>query len=84
VTTTFRRPLLRSGLVAQIKNQSSQTLTVLASIANPTTNAALAVAITVPPHETKEIGRGEGWTFASSDRIVLHNASFTDVAIQVP
>jgi hypothetical protein len=84
VTITFRRALLGFGRVARIKNQSDQTLSLLASIANRTSDAAQAVAIVVPPHRTKEIGRFQGWDFASGDRLLLHNDLFTDVAVHVP
>jgi hypothetical protein len=84
VTTTFESAVLSSGWTARIENQSDQTLTVLANLVNPTSGATRSIAITMPPHGATQIGRTQGWAFASGDRILLHNESFADVAIQVP
>jgi hypothetical protein len=84
VTVNFRRAVVGSSLVAEVKNQTGQTMSLQVSLTNPTTAKSRIIAFAVPPHGLKQIGHTEGWPFASGDRILLHNASFIDVAIQVP
>jgi hypothetical protein len=84
VTVNFRRALVGPSLVAEVKNHTRQMMSLQVSLANPTTGKSRIITFTVPPHGLKQIGHTEGWPFASGDRILLHNASFIDVAIQVP
>lgn len=84
VTTAFERELVGGGHIARIRNQSSQTLTLVASVSNPATGATRSIPLTLPPLATAAIGRAQGWAFASGDRLLLHDESFSDVAFQVP
>ena len=84
VTVAFLHALLGPSLIAQMKNQSKQTLSVLVAVVNPTTGVRRTFAIVMQPHGYKNIGHMEGWPFASGDRMLLRNASFTDIAVQVP
>jgi hypothetical protein len=84
VTASFERELVGAGQVVRIRNQSTQSLTIEASIVNPKTGATRSVALTLPPLGSRPIGRAQGWAFASGDRLLLHDAAFSDVAFQVP
>lgn len=84
ITVSFRHAKIGSSLVGEIKNQSKMTLSTVVAMGNPTTNKARTIAITLPPFREKNIGFGEGWSFASGDRILFHTATFTDIAVLVP
>ena len=84
VTTTFERELVGGGHVARIRNQSTQTLTIVATVTNPGSGATRSIPLTLPPLATQAIGGAQGWAFASGDRLLLHDESFSDVAFQVP
>ena len=84
VTATFERELVGAGRVARIRNHSAQALTMVASVANPRTGATRSIPLTLAPLATRPIGRAQGWAFATGDRLLLHDESFSDVAFQVP
>jgi hypothetical protein len=84
LTVSFRRAKIGPSLVAEVKNHSKLTLSVLVGIANPTTHKTREFAITLPPFREKNIGFSEGWPFSSGDRLLFRTATFSDVAVLVP
>ncbi len=84
VVVTFRGALLDNSLVAQFRNVSGKYLSPVVSLENPTLNHSKRFYIKLGPNEQKEFGWGEGWAFASGERIKIVHDGYRDVEVKVP
>lgn len=70
---SYRKAVLRPGLVLSMQNQSDRHLAVVLTVANSTTKQERSFRVDVSPKQTAEVGHLEGWTFASGDTLrIVH------------
>jgi hypothetical protein len=84
VEVGFRDAMVGPGLVLQIKNTSSQTLTALVTISNPTMQQEKSFRVDVPAQGISEIGHKEGWVLAHGDSLKLFNEQFQTWSGSIP
>jgi hypothetical protein len=71
-----RPAIIGGGQVIVFENQSSQPLSVAATLTHPATNLQKVFQIDTGPRGTKSIGSFEGWVGQSGDTITLANNSY--------
>ncbi len=74
VQVSMRKGLIASGNVAGFRNTSDQIIAITAEVERPTSGLKKAFAITLDPHQTKELGGLEGWEFVPGDTIHITQA----------
>ena len=84
VEVGYRSALIGDGLVLKVKNISSRTLTILATLSNPTLNTEKTYNLTTAPNEVSEIGHLEGWVLVSGDNIELSNSEYKSWQGSIP
>lgn len=76
VTVGVRDAVLATGKVLQVKNTSANTLMVVVTLSNSTTQQRRSYRLDIPADGVSEIGHLEGWTVASGDQIEIRNDAY--------
>lgn len=84
VEVSFRKSWLGMGLVAVIENTSSQYLTLVMMVRNPTLATAQRFKIEIKPGDDIAFGHDDGWRFTSGDELSLYNDHYRTLKLQVP
>lgn len=84
VDVGYRSALIGDGLVLKVKNNSNRTLTILATLSNPTLHSEKTFNLTTAPNDVAEIGHLEGWVLVSGDQIKLSNSDYKSWQGSVP
>lgn len=84
VKITFRKSYLGMGLVTVIENSSTQHLTLLLTVRNPTISTARRFQIEVKPENDIAFGHDDGWKFASGDELGLYHNDYRAIRMTVP
>lgn len=70
ISIAFRKGLVDSGLVAQLRNNSGSTAAITIEVKRPS-GQAKSLEEVIDSNETKEIGESEGWAFIAGDSLTL-------------
>ena len=73
-----------NGLVAQLHNNSSESLKVLVTLSSPATGKTKEYEPLVPSGQIVEIGWVEGWAFVPGETMKIHNGKYRDLTFIVP
>ena len=84
VEVGYRPALIGEGLVLKVKNNSNRTLTILATLSNPTLHSEKTFNLTTAPNEVSEIGHLEGWVLVSGDQVKLSNTEYKSWQGSIP
>lgn len=84
VSVGFRKSWLGIGLVAEIRNTSSQYLTLLMTARNPTLSTVKRFRIEIKPGDELAFGHDDGWKFTSGDELSLYHDNYKAYKLVVP
>ena len=80
----FRAGPPGQGFVAQVENQSAETLPVTVEAQRPSTGDKKSFELSVPPRGIAEIGAGDGWAFTNGDSLTVSSGQFKPLALRIP
>ena len=80
----FRAGPPGQGFVAQVENQSTETLPVTVEAQRPSTGDKKSFELSVPPRGIAEIGAGDGWAFTNGDTLTVSSGRFKPLALRIP
>jgi hypothetical protein len=73
ITMGFRPSLLGNGKVAVMQNISNGEIEVTLDVVSPATGHTFHRALVIEPHRVQQIGKAEGWEFATGQQVRLNN-----------
>jgi zinc-ribbon domain len=76
VEVKTRSAMTGPGLVLIVKNTSARHLSLMLTLANPTTHQEQTFRVDIAPNSIGEIGYKEGWVLASGDQIRISNNDY--------
>ena len=84
VTVSFRAAALQQGLVAEIRNSSSEPLKIGFTLHSAGSGTAKQGELFLPPNGMTEIGWMEGWRFVPGETVTLKNSNYRTLTFVVP
>jgi hypothetical protein len=76
ITMGFRPSLLGNGKVAVLQNISNSEIEVTLDVVSPATGLTFHKAIVIEPHHVQQLGKAEGWEFATGQQVRLNNPKY--------
>jgi outer membrane murein-binding lipoprotein Lpp len=76
ITMGFRPSLLGNGKVAVIQNISNGEIEVTLDVLSPATGLTFHRALVIEPHRVQQLGKSEGWEFATGQQVRLNNPKY--------
>jgi hypothetical protein len=76
ITMGFRPSLLGNGKVAVMQNISNDEIEVTLDVVSPATGLSFHRALVIEPHRVQQIGKAEGWEFATGQQVRLNNPRY--------
>jgi hypothetical protein len=76
VTMGFRPSLLGNGKVAVMQNISNSEIEVTLDVMSPATGLTFHRALVIEPHGVQQIGKAEGWEFATGQQVRMNNPKY--------
>lgn len=83
VIVNYRAALVGSGTVLQVSNQTANRLTLTLTVTRGATDK-LTRPLDLGPNDRAEIGRLQGWSFQTGDRVVLEHPNYRPLASTTP
>jgi hypothetical protein len=80
----FRRAILGTGLVMELRNNSGSQIEVGAAFTSEATGLTQQRNIVLPPNLVVQLGSSQGWAFVPGQRIVFRNVSYRPSEVVVP
>ena len=80
----FRRAILGTGLVMELRNNSASQLEVAAAFTSEATGMTQQRNIVLPPNIVMQFGSAQGWAFVPGQRIMFKNVNYRPAEVVVP
>jgi hypothetical protein len=84
VDVTFRAGRPGTGFIAQLDNRGAEPVVVDVEIVRPSTGETATVQLEIAARGLGELGPGNGWQFASGDKLRVSSGNYRALTLRAP